>query len=67
MYKNPFLILGINANSSKDDIKKAYKEIALCCHPDKLINVIDDSLPTLLTTPKYFKQVVVEFALMYDV
>jgi DnaJ-class molecular chaperone len=39
MYKNPYSILGINIDASKDEIKKAYKEIALMCHPDKLLNV----------------------------
>jgi DnaJ-class molecular chaperone len=39
MYKNPYSILGINTDASKDEIKKSYKEIALTCHPDKLLNV----------------------------
>ena len=41
--KNPYIILGINSSSSKDEIKKAYKEIALSCHPDKLIHITDET------------------------
>lgn len=40
---NPFDILGISRNSSKEDAKKAYREIALSCHPDKLTRVTDSS------------------------
>jgi DnaJ-class molecular chaperone len=40
--KNPYIILGINNTSNKDEIKKAYKEIALSCHPDKLIHITDE-------------------------
>lgn len=36
---NPYDILGISKNASKEDIKKAYKEIALTCHPDKLHDI----------------------------
>lgn len=38
---NPFDILGINRNSTKEDAKRAYREIALSCHPDKLTRVTD--------------------------
>ena len=41
--KNPYVILGINSSSTKDEIKKAYKEIALSCHPDKLIHITDET------------------------
>lgn len=43
MNKNPYTILGLSNFANKDDIKKAYKEIALSCHPDKLINIIDET------------------------
>jgi len=33
---NPYKVLGIKLNSNKDEIKKAYYNIALSCHPDKL-------------------------------
>lgn len=33
--KNPYIILGISKNASNNDIKKAYKKIALENHPDK--------------------------------
>lgn len=44
--KNPYHILGLDNTGhsiSRDDIKRAYKEIALSCHPDKLIHIIDDN------------------------
>ena len=40
-YQNPYEILGIPINSSIDDVKKAYKIIALKSHPDKLNNITD--------------------------
>jgi len=43
MSQNPYLILGINHTASIDDIKKAYRNIALMCHPDKLDKNISDS------------------------
>ena len=39
---NPYLILGISKDSSIDEIKKAYKKIALENHPDKHYNKTDD-------------------------
>lgn len=39
---NPYDILGIPRNSSKDIVKKKYREIALSCHPDKLTNINDE-------------------------
>jgi DnaJ-class molecular chaperone len=41
--KNPYCILGILSSATKDEIKKAYKEIALTCHPDKLVNITDEN------------------------
>jgi DnaJ-class molecular chaperone len=41
--KNPYCILGIHSSATKDEIKKAYKEIALTCHPDKLVNITDEN------------------------
>lgn len=39
---NPYLILGISKDSSIDQIKKAYKKIALENHPDKHYNKTED-------------------------
>lgn len=39
--KNPYEILGISLDSSIEDVKKAYKIIALKSHPDKLNNISD--------------------------
>lgn len=33
--KNPYQILGISNNATKDDIKKAYRKLAVKYHPDK--------------------------------
>ncbi len=38
---NPYQILGLQVNSSLEDVKKAYKTIALKSHPDKLNNITD--------------------------
>ncbi len=35
-------ILGLKPNATKDEIKKAYKEIAITCHPDKLMHITDE-------------------------
>lgn len=35
-------ILGLKSNATKDEIKKAYKEIAITCHPDKLMHITDE-------------------------
>ena len=39
--KSPYIILDIPENSTKEEIKSAYKKIALICHPDKLTNEKD--------------------------
>lgn len=35
-------ILGLKPNATKGEIKKAYKEIAITCHPDKLMHITDE-------------------------
>lgn len=39
--QSSYSILGIHQKASKDEIKKAYRDIALSCHPDKLGNLSD--------------------------
>jgi len=39
--RNPYEILGISIDSSMEEVKKAYKIIALKSHPDKLNNITD--------------------------
>jgi DnaJ-class molecular chaperone len=41
--QNVYAILGIEKNASKDEIKKAYRDIAITCHPDKLHNISDEN------------------------
>jgi len=32
---NPFSLLGVNIKSTREEVKKVFKELALICHPDK--------------------------------
>jgi len=32
---DPYMVLGIASDATEDDIKKAYKQLSLQCHPDK--------------------------------
>lgn len=40
-YQSPYSVLGINKDATKEEIKKAYRDLALSCHPDKLIHIQD--------------------------
>ena len=39
---NHFSVLGVKANASEDDVKKAYKRLSIRFHPDKLLNASED-------------------------
>ncbi len=39
--KNPYAILGIDQTATEDDIKKAYRRLAMKFHPDKVENLGD--------------------------
>ena len=41
MIINPYTILNLSPNASIDDVKKAFKNIALKSHPDKLNDIKD--------------------------
>ena len=41
MFENPYKILNINDDSTIEEVKKAYRRIALKSHPDKLNNIKD--------------------------
>lgn len=32
---NPFLLLGVDIKSTRDEVRKKFKELSLICHPDK--------------------------------
>ena len=42
MFENPYKILNINDDSTIEEVKKAYRKIALKSHPDKLNNIKDN-------------------------
>jgi|UniRef100_A0A6C0DLD3 hypothetical protein len=41
MYNNPYTVLKISSLATVDEIKKAYRKIALKSHPDKINNISD--------------------------
>ena len=43
MFESYYESLGLQSNATKEEIKKKYKEIALTCHPDKLLNIKDEA------------------------
>lgn len=57
---DPYEILGVHRNSSKDEIKKKYKQMAIKWHPDKnndpdagkIFNQINEAYSKLMEQPK---------------
>lgn len=43
MLQSHYNELGLSMSASKEEVKKKYKEIALTCHPDKLLNIKDEN------------------------
>eukprot|EP00913_Durusdinium_trenchii_P011525 g10820.t1 len=35
MAPNPYLVLGVQVGAAQEDVKRAYRALALQCHPDK--------------------------------
>ena len=55
MSKDYYDILGISKNSSKDEIKKAYKKLALKYHPDRNTNNKEEATIKFQEVSKAYK------------
>ena len=51
---NPFQLLGVTTNSTISELKKAYYQLALLCHPDKGGN--NDDMRVVHQSYKYIKK-----------
>ena len=42
--KDPYSILGVSPTASDEEIKKAYRAMAIKCHPDNASNLGDEAI-----------------------
>ena len=40
--KDPWSVLGVERNSSREEIKRAYRQLAMKYHPDKMVHLGDE-------------------------
>ena len=63
MDKNYYEILGVDKNASEDDIKKAYKKLAMQYHPDRHVN---DSEEDKKKAEEKFKEIAEAYDVLSD-
>jgi len=61
--KDLYKVLGVTKHASDHEIKKAYKKMALQCHPDRMTNATDDEKAV---AEKRFKEVGEAFEVLSD-
>ena len=58
-----YAVLGIEPTATEEDIKKAYRKLALICHPDKHASSTEDAK---LAASRKFQQVGFAYAVLGD-